>query len=133
MTVMSGVAYTAFRLNNDVTTGIFERFHSMPIAKSAILNSHVVTSMLFNLLSVALVLFSGVLIGFRPKADIVEWLLALGLLLLVTLAMSWIAVFFGLIAKSNETASAFLFADGAFIYQFRLCTQKRCRMLYGVC
>lgn len=107
LTMMSGVAYTAFRLNNDVTNGVFERFHSMPIAKSSILNSHVLTSVIFNLVSVLLVLFSGILIGFRPKASIFEWLISFVLLLFVILAMSWIAVLFGLIAKSNDTASVF--------------------------
>lgn len=107
LTMMSGVAYTAFRLNNDVTNGVFERFHSMPIAKSSILNSHVLTSVIFNLVSVLLVLFSGILIGFRPKASIFEWLISFILLLFVILAMSWIAVLFGLIAKSNDTASVF--------------------------
>lgn len=107
LTIVSGVAYTAFRLNKDVTNGIFERFHSMPIAKSAILNSHVLTSLIFNTTSAVIVLLCGVLIGFRPKAHLVEWLLGLGLLLMVTLAVSWIAVLFGLIAKSSDTASIF--------------------------
>ncbi|WP_314063153.1 ABC transporter permease [uncultured Vagococcus sp.] len=107
LTIVSGVAYTAFRLNKDVTNGIFERFHSMPIAKSAILNSHVLTSLVFNTASAVIVLLCGVLIGFRPKAHLVEWILGLGLLLMVTLAVSWIAVLFGLIAKSSDTASVF--------------------------
>lgn len=107
LTVISGVAYSAFRLNKDVTNGIFERFHSMPIAKSAILNSHVLTSLIFNTTSAVIVLLSGLLIGFRPKAGLLEWLVSLGLLLMVTLAASWIAILFGLVAKSSETASVF--------------------------
>ncbi|MBP1042323.1 ABC transporter permease [Vagococcus sp. BWB3-3] len=107
LTVISGVAYSAFRLNKDVTNGIFERFHSMPIAKSAILNSHVLTSLIFNTTSAVVVLLSGLLIGFRPKAGLLEWLVSLGLLLMVTLAASWIAILFGLVAKSSETASVF--------------------------
>lgn len=106
-TVASGVAYTAFRLNSDIQNGIFERFHSMPIAKSAILTSHVVTSVVFNYLSVLLVLLTSILIGFRPQATGIDWVAALGLLLVVTYAFSWIAVFFGLIAKSSESASVF--------------------------
>ncbi|BBM16739.1 MULTISPECIES: ABC transporter permease [Enterococcus] len=106
-TVASGVGYTAFRLNTDVQNGIFERFHSMPIAKSAILNSHVMTSVTFNFISAMIVLFSSILIGFRPKADGLEWLMAIILLLVATYALSWIAVLFGLIAKNNETAIAF--------------------------
>jgi len=106
-TVASGVGYTAFRLNGDIQNGIFERFHSMPIAKSAILNSHVVTSVVFNFISAMVVLLSSILIGFRPKADVLDWVMALLLLLAATYALSWIAVLFGLIAKNNETAIAF--------------------------
>lgn len=106
-TVASGVGYTAFRLNGDIQNGIFERFHSMPIAKSAILNSHVVTSVVFNFISAMVVLLSSILIGFRPKADVLDWMMALLLLLAATYALSWIAVLFGLIAKNTETAIAF--------------------------
>lgn len=106
-TVASGVGYTAFRLNGDIQNGIFERFHSMPIAKSAILNSHVVTSVVFNFISAMVVLLSSILIGFRPKADVLDWVMALLLLLAATYALSWIAVLFGLIAKNTETAIAF--------------------------
>ena len=106
-TVASGVGYTAFRLNGDIQNGIFERFHSMPIAKSAILNSHVVTSVVFNFISAMVVLLSSILIGFLPKADVLDWMMALLLLLAATYALSWIAVLFGLIAKNNETAIAF--------------------------
>ncbi len=93
-TVASGVGYTAFRLNTDVQNGIFERFHSMPIAKSAILNSHVMTSVIFNFISALLVLISSILIAFRPKADVFDWAVGLLLLLVATYALSWIAVLF---------------------------------------
>ena len=79
----------------------------MPIAKSAILNSHVVTSVVFNFISAMVVLLSSILIGFRPKADVLDWVMALLLLLAATYALSWIAVLFGLIAKNTETAIAF--------------------------
>ncbi|RJE47162.1 MULTISPECIES: ABC transporter permease [unclassified Dehalobacter] len=105
--IVSGVAYSAVRLNNDVTKGIFERFHSMPIAKSSILGGHVLTSVLFNAVSVLAVLLVALLIGFRPGAGIVGWLLASGILLLFTLAMTWIAVTFGLLAKSLEGSGVF--------------------------
>lgn len=106
-TVASGASYTAFRLNGDVQNGIFERFHSMPIAKSSILNSHVMTSIVFNFISATIVLLSSLLIGFRPKADFLDWIVAAVLMLIVTYAFSWVAALFGLIAKSTESASAF--------------------------
>lgn len=107
MCIVSGVAYTAFRLNNDVTKGIVERFRSMPIAKSSILGGHVVTSLVFNAISIVIILLFSLLIGFRSNAGITEWLLAIGILLLFTLAMTWIAVMFGLLANSGEGAGVF--------------------------
>lgn len=121
-TIASGVAYTAVHLNNDVTAGIFDRFYSMPISKSSILGGHVLNSVVFNMFSVILVLLVAFLIGFRPQAGPAEWLLAIGLVLLFTLAMTWVAVTFGLLANSGEGAAAFsypmlllLFISAAFV------------------
>lgn len=121
-TIASSVAYTAVRLNSDVTAGIFDRFHSMPIAKSSILGGHVLTSLVFNAISVVLVLLVALLVGFRPQAGIAGWLLAIGILLLFTLAMTWVSVIFGLLAGSAEGAGVFaypllilLFISSAFV------------------
>lgn len=120
--ISNGVAYTAFRLNNDVNQGIFERFHSMPIAKSSIVGGHVLASVAFNAFSTILVLLFAFLIGFRPHAEIAGWLLVAGILLLFTLTLTWIAVVFGLLAKSAEGAGVFayflmalLFTSSAFV------------------
>jgi ABC-2 type transport system permease protein len=107
MCVVSGIAYTAFRLNIDVRKGIFERFHSMPLAKSSILGGHVLSSLISNAVSVFAIILIGLLVGFRPQADVVEWLLAAGLILLFIVAMTWMSVFFGLLANSPETAGVF--------------------------
>jgi ABC-2 type transport system permease protein len=121
-TIASGIAYTAVHLNNDVTAGIFDRFYSMPISKSSILGGHVLNSVVFNMFSVLLVLLVAFVIGFRPEARLAEWLLATGLVLLFTLAMTWVAVTFGLLANSAEGAAAFsypllflLFISAAFV------------------
>ena len=107
ITIASGVGYTAFRINNDVTAGIFDRFYSMPISKSSILGGHVLTSVVVNVFSAVLVLLVALLVGFRPEAGIAGWLLVIGILLLFTLAMTWVSVTFGLLASSGEGAVAF--------------------------
>jgi ABC-2 type transport system permease protein len=107
MCILSGIAYTAFRLNIDVTKGIFERFHSMPLAKSSILGGHVLSSLISNAVSVLAIILIGLLVDFRPQAGLVEWLLAAGLILLFIAAMTWMSVFFGLLANSPETAGVF--------------------------
>lgn len=107
ITVASGIAYTAFRLFTDLQGGIFERFQSMPIARSSTLWAHVMTSLAANLISLAIVVGVALLMGFRTGAGLGEWVAVAGILFLFTLALTWVAVFAGLSAKTVEGASAF--------------------------
>ncbi|RDI32240.1 ABC transporter permease [Lentzea flaviverrucosa] len=107
ITVASGVTYTAFRLFMDMQSGIFERFQSMPIARSSVLWAHVLTSLVANLLSLVVVVLVALLIGFRSGAGPLAWLAVAGILVLFTLALTWLAVIPGLTAKSVDGASAF--------------------------
>ena len=107
ITIASGVSYTAYRLFVDLKGGIVERFRSMPISRSSVLWAHVLTSLVANLVSVAVVLAVAVLMGFRSGAGPLAWLAVLGILVLFTLALTWLAVFAGLSAKSVDGASAF--------------------------
>jgi len=109
ITVASGVAYTALRLFTDVSGGIFERFQSMPIARSAVLWAHVVTSLVANLISLVLVVLVAVAIGFRSSAGVVAWLGVFAIVVLFTLALTWLAVSVGLVAKSPDGAGAFAY------------------------
>jgi ABC-2 type transport system permease protein len=107
ITVASGIAYTAFRLFTDVSGGICERFQAMPIARSAVLWGHVLTSVVANLASLALVVLVALVMGFRTGAGVLAWLAVLGLLVLFTLALTWLAVIPGLTAKSVDGVSGF--------------------------
>jgi ABC-2 type transport system permease protein len=107
ITIASGIAYTAYRLFMDMQSGIFERFHSMPIARSSVLWAHVLTSMVSNGISVVVVVLVALLMGFRSSAGILAWLAVAGILALFTLALTWIAVIPGLTAKTIDGASAF--------------------------
>ena len=107
VTVASGIAYTAFRLFTDVSGGIFERLRSMPVNRSAMLWSHVVTSVVANLTSVVLVVLVALAMGFRSGAGVLAWLAVLGLLVLFTLALTWLAVIPGLTATSIDGVSGF--------------------------
>jgi ABC-2 type transport system permease protein len=107
ITVASGISYTAYRLFLDTKTGIFERFQSMPIARSSVLWAHVLTSLVANLVSVVVVVLVALLIGFRSGAGVLAWLAIAGIVVLFTLALTWIAVIPGLTAKSVDGASAF--------------------------
>lgn len=107
ITIASGIAYTAYRLFLDTSGGIFERFQSMPIARTSVLWAHVLTSLVANLISLSVVVAVALLIGFRSGAGVLEWLAVIGILVLFTLALTWIAVIAGLSAKSVDGASAF--------------------------
>jgi ABC-2 type transport system permease protein len=109
ITIASGISYTAFRLFLDMKSGIFERFQSMPIARSSVLWAHVLTSLVANLISLAVVVLVALLIGFRSGAGVLAWLAVAGILILFTLALTWIAVIPGLSAKSADGASAFAY------------------------
>ena len=107
ITVASGVSYTAYRLFLDLQSGIFERFHSMPIARSAVLWAHVLTSLAAIAMSVLVVVLAALVMGFRSGAGILAWVAVAGILALFTLALTWLAVIPGLTAKSVDGASAF--------------------------
>lgn len=107
ITIASGIAYTAFRLFMDLRSGIFERFHSMPIARSAVLWAHVLTSIVANLISLLVVVVVAIVMGFRSGAGLWAWFAVLGVLVLFTLALTWLAVIPGLTAKTVDGASAF--------------------------
>lgn len=107
MAIASGISYTAFRLFTDVQRGIFERFHTMPISRSALLWGHVMTSLVSNAISVVVIILVALLMGFRSTAGVLPWLAVAGILALFTLALTWVAAIAGLSAKTVDGASAF--------------------------
>jgi ABC-2 type transport system permease protein len=106
-TIASGISYTAFRLFADMQNGIFERFQSLPIARSGVMWAHVLTSLVANLISLVIVVGVALVMGFRSGAGAGAWLAVAGILILFTLALTWIAVIPGLTASSVAGVSAF--------------------------
>ena len=104
-----GAASTAVDVARDMTEGVVDRFRSMPILSSAVLTGHVVASLARNTLATVLVIGVAFLTGFRPDAGVLEWLAVAGMLVLWVLALSWVAVCFGLIARTVEGANGFTF------------------------
>src|SRR5262249_26433120 len=105
--IASGISYTAFRIFTDMQKGIFARFHSMPISRSAALWGHVLTSMVSNAISLVVIVAVALIMGFRSGPSLAAWLAVVGILALFTLALTWLAVIPGLTAKSIDGASAF--------------------------
>ena len=109
ITIASSISYTSFRLFMDLQSGIFERFQSMPVARSSVLWAHVLTSLVASLVSVAVVVLVAVLMGFRSGAGVLAWLAVAGILTVLTLALTWLAVIAGLSARTVDGASAFAY------------------------
>jgi len=107
--IASGIAYTALRLFTDKQQGLFARFHSMPVARSSVLWAHVLTSLVSNAMSVVVIILIALLMGFRSGAGVVQWLAVAGILVLFTLALTWLAVIPGLTATSVDGAGAFAY------------------------
>lgn len=99
-----GANYTTINLAVDLQQGIVDRFRSLPMASSALLIGHVTSDLLRNIISAVIVFAVSFIIGFRPSATVVEWLLVIALALLFTLAISWLSAILGLFVKSLEAA-----------------------------
>jgi ABC-2 type transport system permease protein len=105
--IATGISYTSLRLFTDKQRGIFERFNSMPIARSTVLWGHVLTSLVSNAISVVIIILVALIMGFRSPAGVLAWLAVAGILALFTLALTWVAAIAGLSAKSVDGAGAF--------------------------
>ncbi|MET9801645.1 ABC transporter permease [Streptomyces sp. NPDC006368] len=105
MTATAGAVATAVGVCVDMTEGIVNRFRTMSISHAAFLTGHVVGSLVQTLIAIALVIGVALAIGFRPDASAVEWIAAIGLLTLLTLALTWLSAGIGLVAKNPESAS----------------------------
>jgi ABC-2 type transport system permease protein len=104
-----GSSLTAVAVSNDMNGGIMDRFRSMNISGAAVLGGHVISSMARNIMSTVLVLSVAFLIGFRPPAGVLDFLAALGVLLMFVLAFSWVAAAVGVLTRSPEAANGFTF------------------------
>ena len=104
-----GSADTSVTVATDMTTGVIDRFRSLPVAGVCVLIGHVVATVLRNLVSTLVVLGVAIAIGFRPTAGPLEWLGVAGMLVLFMSAIAWLAAAFGLVARSAQGAAAFAF------------------------
>ncbi|TNU76656.1 ABC transporter permease [Miniimonas arenae] len=109
ITIAQSVSYASYRLFQDLQGGIVERLQSMPIARSSVLAAHVVTSLAATLVSLVLVVALALAIGFRTGAGVPAWLAVAGLLVLLTLSLTWLAILAGVSARSVDGASAFAY------------------------
>lgn len=102
-----GAGTTAVAVATDMTNGIVDRFRSMPITGSSVLVGHVVASLARNLVATTLVVGVGLAIGWRPTGSPLDWVAAAAMVVLLILALSWLAAGVGLLTRTPEAASSF--------------------------
>jgi ABC-2 type transport system permease protein len=108
-TAAQAVTAVAVSVNNDMQKGLNARFRSMRISKSSVLAGHVLSAVLRNMIATSVVIAVAVALGFRPQASFAAWLIIAAILVLYMLAITWIAVICGLIAKTPESAGSMPF------------------------
>ena len=96
---------TSISVHNDMSKGIIDRFRSMRISKSAFISGHVWVSVLRSVVITAVVFGAAFVIGFRPTAGVLDWLIVTGILFLFIVAITWVTVIIGLIVGDAEAAS----------------------------
>lgn len=101
-TVAFGSTTTAVAICNDLQKGIVDRFRSLPMSNRAVLNGHIISDLFRNTISTVVMLITGLIIGFRSSASLKNWLMIAGILILFTLAFSWMMAIVGVFAKSVE-------------------------------
>ncbi|MGH3149073.1 MAG: ABC transporter permease [Rubrobacter sp.] len=114
-TVAFGSVSTGVGLAEDLQKGLVDRFRSLPMARSAVLTGRTIADLVRNLFVVLVMLLVGVLIGFRPEAGLVGWAGAVGLLLLLSFAFSWVGATIALLMRSVEAVQS-----AGFIWLFPL-------------
>lgn len=132
-TVIFGATTTGVGLAQDLEKGLIDRFRSLPMAKSAVLTGRTIADLVRNLFVVIVMLVVGLIVGFRPSGSPLAWLAAVGLILLVSFAFSWISAVIGLLVHSVEAAQSagfiwlfpLTFASSAFVPVARMPTWLR--------
>lgn len=103
MTAIAGLGGTALLVSRDVALGVMDRFRSMPMARSAMPFGRTAADLLLGVLGIAVMVAIGLLVGWRIHNGLLPALAAFALILLLEYAVSWAAVFLGLVVKP-ETA-----------------------------
>ncbi|MGK2929887.1 MAG: ABC transporter permease [Acidimicrobiales bacterium] len=101
-TVMFGATFTGAGIAEDMQKGIIDRFRSLPMARSAVLAGRTASDVIYNALSMAIMVVTGLLVGWRIRGSILEAVAGFVLLLLFAYAISWIMAFIALIVPSVE-------------------------------
>jgi ABC-2 type transport system permease protein len=104
LAICYGLSATAVSVNSDMTKGVINRFKAMDVSRGAVLTGHVVATTLRSLIAIAAIIGVAFALGFRSSASFLDWLGAIGVIVLISFATSWLTVALGLVAKTVESA-----------------------------
>ena len=104
LAISYGLSATAVSVNSDMTKGIINRFKVMNVSRGAVLNGHVVATMLGSTVAIAAIIGVAFALGFRSPATPLEWLGAIGIIAATAFAAAWLTVALGMAAKTPESA-----------------------------
>ncbi|MCL2189321.1 MAG: ABC transporter permease [Defluviitaleaceae bacterium] len=107
--VSQGAQYAAININHDMNKGIIDRFRAMSMNRLAVLAGHAAASVVRSMITTAVIIATGLLVGFRPQGGALALLMAAGIFVLFGVAISWLAVLFGLLSKTAEGSAGYLF------------------------
>lgn len=108
-TVLSGMMATGLNLNIDIKKGVFDRFRSLPIGRSAPLIGSVLADLVRYVVTVVLLFAIGYLIGFRVETDFLATLAAAAVAITLGFCISWVSVFIGVLVKQEAAVQAVAF------------------------
>jgi ABC transporter DrrB family efflux protein len=101
-TVIFGATFTGAGLAEDMQKGVIDRFRSLPMSRSAVLVGRTASDIVYNVLSIAIMASTGLLVGWRIRTSVPEALGGFLLLLLFAYAISWVMAYVGLLVPSVE-------------------------------
>jgi ABC-2 type transport system permease protein len=108
-TIAFGIMGTATSMATDITEGIIDRFRSLPMSRSAFLSGHLIAELAAATLALAVLMASGLVVGWRIHTDLTHALAGCGLLLLFTFAMLWVGTLLGVVARSPDAVTGIAF------------------------
>jgi ABC-2 type transport system permease protein len=104
LAITYGLSATAVSVNSDMTKGIINRFKVMNVSRGAVLNGHVVATMLSCLIATAVIIGMAFALGFRSSASPLDWLGVIGIIVATAFAAAWLTVALGIAARTPESA-----------------------------
>lgn len=108
--IVFGGMNTALGLATDAKEGLMDRFMALPMSRFSVLLGRVLTDMAIAIFTTTITIVVGLMVGFRPTGDVMNWIAAIGLMLLVAFAMSWIGAAVGLWLKTIEAVNSIGFS-----------------------